>query len=125
MPTPCAPFTCSLIISDVDVGPCVYDATTGLSTSFVDVELTWAYPPSGELIEVTLNGQTLTLDPSTTTSPDNLIFYVPAVGSLNNPITAQFETTTDCMDTDDYNSPISCNPQCPNNDCVNIQVQQN
>ncbi len=124
-PVSCAPFTCSLQITDVDVGPCTYDANSGTSTAFVDVEVTWSYAPSGEMIEVMLDGQTMTVNPATESSPSTVRFFITPDSSLNNPISAEFETSTSCADTDDYNSPSPCSPGCPNSDCVVIRAVAN
>ena len=87
--------SCTLNITNVSTGTC--DPATNTHT--LDVEVTWSDAPTGELIEVTTGGTTLTIDPTTETSPATVQFTVPADGSTGNAISAAFDGET-CSDPD-------------------------
>ena len=100
---------CALNITNVSTGVC--DPATNTHT--LDVEVTWSDAPTGELIEVTTGGTTLTIDPTTETSPATVQFTVPADGSTGNAISAAFDGGT-CSDTDGdtYDAQSSCENAC-------------
>ena len=101
--------SCTLNITNVSTGTC--DPATNTHT--LDVEVTWSDAPTGELIEITTGGTTLTIDPATATSPATVQFTVPADGSTGNAISAAFDGGT-CSDTDGdtYDAQSSCENAC-------------
>ncbi|MBK8054866.1 MAG: hypothetical protein IPK35_16750 [Saprospiraceae bacterium] len=100
---PCNPNQCYLDITNVYAGSCD-------GTNFVlDVEVNWSVPPAGENIIVTAGGQTQTINVSGGILPPVCaVFTLPANGSMNNTVTASFQTTTSCNDSGMYNAP-TCN----------------
>ncbi|MBK8054871.1 MAG: hypothetical protein IPK35_16775 [Saprospiraceae bacterium] len=111
---PCNPNQCYLDITNVYAGSCD-------GTNFVlDVEVNWSVPPAGENIIVTAGGQTQTINVSGGILPPVCaVFTLPANGSMNNTVTASFQTTTSCSDSDMYDAP-TCNACNLNVTCTPI-----
>ena len=78
-------------------------------TANYDTAITWSGEPSGENVNINLNGASVgTIDPSTQTSPQTVSFSVAADGTDRDTITATFATTTTCADTTSFKSPSPC-----------------
>lgn len=91
-------FYCSLTIEKVYYSGCVDNSPDFSANLQVIVE--WFNPPSGENITVNLEGIIQTINViGGETSPDTLTFSIPADGSSNHSLTANFTTTTTCSDT--------------------------
>ena len=119
---PCNPNQCYLDIVNTYTGSC--DGTNYI----LDVEVNWSVPPAGEDIIVTAGGQTQTINVSGgITPPVCAVFTLPANGMTGLPVTASFETTTSCSDSDTFNSPTcvlcnlatQCNPS-PQTSCTPV-----
>jgi uncharacterized repeat protein (TIGR01451 family) len=109
-PKPCTP-ECNLEVDNVDVGDCYFKEGTGESIYDVSFTVAWENAPVGELIYVSVGGQTQSIDPAITTSPTTLTFTLPATGVVEN-INATFATTTLCDDTNEFWAPEPCAPEC-------------
>ncbi|TDB67309.1 SdrD B-like domain-containing protein [Arundinibacter roseus] len=126
--SPKAQAQCSLLIQKVDVSGCYL--VGGQSKATVSVEIGWTNAPSGESIEVTLDGQVRTIKPglitvvypqvpgnpdrigtTTIVTPQVVAFEVDADGSSNNLVEVSFENTTSCSVTATYNVPSACTVQ--------------
>lgn len=105
-PKPCTP-ECNLEVDNVDVGDCYFKEGTGESIYDVSFTVAWENAPVGELIYVSVGGQTQSIDPAITTSPTTLTFTLPATGVVEN-INATFATTTLCDDTNEFWAPEPC-----------------
>ncbi|MBL7786163.1 MAG: hypothetical protein JNM36_09685 [Chitinophagales bacterium] len=93
----------------------IYSNLTGEScTATLTADVAWTNAPSGEDIIVTAGAYSQTVNVSGgASSPQTISMLVPTDGSTNLPITAIFETTTACTDSDTYSLPncpiITCN----------------
>jgi choice-of-anchor A domain-containing protein len=75
----------------------------------VSVTITWANAPSGDDIKVTINNKTEYISVSSgLTSPQTIVFMVPANGTSNNNITASWVNATGCSITSTFNAPAAC-----------------
>ena len=92
-------------ISNVTVGTCINHPYADVAT--LDVTVTWT-ATINEKIEVTIDNKTEYIDvPGGTTSPATVSFVVPADGSSNNSITANFTGYT-CQGTTTYTAASPC-----------------
>ncbi|MFK7946454.1 MAG: FG-GAP repeat domain-containing protein [Saprospiraceae bacterium] len=103
----CADSDCGgVTITNVTVGSCIdhpYADVTAL-----DVTVSWLTPAPNKQIEVTIDYKTEYIDvPGGATSPTTVSFLVPADGSTNNSITANFSEYT-CQATTTYNAANAC-----------------
>ncbi|MDX2135321.1 MAG: SdrD B-like domain-containing protein, partial [Saprospiraceae bacterium] len=105
---------CSLTITNVSVGECRNDATTGNQPKvLVAVFLEWTMAPAGADIEVTVDGQTETIDPSVDGCSPYVQFIVDADG-VQRDVQAEF-TSGGCVATPIFfDVPAAClgNPAC-------------
>ncbi len=104
-----APCNCTMTLSNVVVGPCVYNTATQKSEATLSVTATWTNVIVGKQIEITAAGQTKFIDPTATASPATVTFTVPADGSTNNNIVGKF-AGSNCQGTAKYNAPAGCEP---------------
>ncbi len=75
----------------------------------VSVTLTWANPPSGDDLKVTINNKIEYISVSSgLTSPQTVVFVVPANGITNNSITASWVNLTACTASSSFNAPAAC-----------------
>lgn len=104
-PPPCP--GCVLKINKAMPLNCVFN--TGVSTTDLEVEVYWYTPTVPANINVTANGQTLTVNATTNTGSSIVTFNnVPANGSTANPITAVFSATPSCSDASTYDAALPC-----------------
>jgi len=104
--TDCDDADCGAIsITNVSITGCIDQPFADVAT--LTVTVSWLTPTISNTIEVSILGKTEYINTSSTSSPANVTFQVPADGSTNNAITANFEGAT-CSDNDTYNAPASC-----------------
>jgi uncharacterized repeat protein (TIGR01451 family) len=103
----------AVILSNVTVGSCINHAYADVAT--LSVKVSWAAGAPNEQIAVTIDGKTVYI-PAGSSSPMTVSFLVPADGSQNNSITANFIGYT-CGTTITYNAPAPCS-----NDALNCSV---
>ncbi|MFZ4633499.1 MAG: SdrD B-like domain-containing protein, partial [Saprospiraceae bacterium] len=105
---------CTLTITKVSVGDCRNDATTGNQPKvLVAVFLEWTMPPAGANIEVTVDGQTKTINPSVDGCSPYVQFIINADG-VQRDVQAEF-TSGGCVAVPIYfDVPVAClgNPAC-------------
>ncbi len=103
----CADDDCDRItISNIVVSACINDPLEDVAT--VSMNIIWTTPLS-DTLAIMLFGQTKYLNPSLVSSPQALSFNVPADGSINNAIVAQWGYyKTLCSDTAYYSAPSPC-----------------
>ncbi len=91
-------FYCALTIDKIYYSDCIDNSPEFTANLQVIVE--WYNAPSGENIIVNLDGVPQTINVvGGDISPDTLTFSIPADGSSNHNLTANFTTTTICSDT--------------------------
>jgi len=87
------------------------DIGGGNYTANYDFIINWESAPSGENINIVVNGvEVSSIDPSTSISPDTVTFTLTADGVGQDSIITFFETTTSCSDTMILKSPTPCPP---------------
>jgi len=107
----CVGAVCSLTLGTISVSTCSYDGTQ--STATVTVPLTWADAPASEDIVVSVQGASAqTISSPAASGSQTLTFTVPADGGTAKSIGAAFSITTTCADTDTYDAPAACAPDC-------------
>jgi hypothetical protein len=96
----------TLSISAVSVSPCINHPLQDVAN--VSVTLTWTNAPSGDDIKVTINNKIEYISVSSgLTSPQTIVFVVPANGANNNNITAAWVNAS-CTATATFNAPAAC-----------------
>ena len=102
---------CDVNISFVSVSPCYWDGTS--SQVVVNAYITWANAPAGQDIEVTLNGQTQTIDVSGGAEQMAFVtFTIPSDNTLYT-INACFTGGSNCCESRTLKPHLPCNPnQC-------------
>jgi len=73
----------------VSVGQCRLNETTNQSEVLVAVAAEWNNEPAGQMVQITFQGVTRTINPATDGCPAYVQYIVPANGSSGS-ITAQF-----------------------------------
>lgn len=105
---------CEIVISNVDPG-CSYDASTNQSTYDVVVTVDWEFndlTSQNELIEVSFEGQTLTIDPASQATGSGTVTFNGVSGPVQNePLSANFATSDCCLATSLVDL-VSCVPAC-------------
>lgn len=75
----------------------------------VTVPVSWTNAPSGDKIKVILNNKIELIDVAGgATSPQNVVFVVPANGVANQTVTASWITTGGCSSSKTFNAPVAC-----------------
>ena len=110
---------CDVKITNYTLSPCVWTGTASEVT--VNVFVAWANAPSGQNINVVLNGVTQTIDLTTATSPALVSFTLPA-NNTDYVLNAVFSGTSTCKDSKTIRTPLPCEPAvCVLNiDAVNV-----
>ncbi|MBB3842159.1 hypothetical protein FHS57_006190, partial [Runella defluvii] len=110
---------CDVKITNYTLSPCVWTGTASEVTA--NVFVAWANAPSGQNINVTLNGVTKTIDLTTATSPALVSFTLPA-NNTDYVLNAVFSGTSTCKDSKTIRTPLPCQPAvCVLNiDAVNV-----
>ncbi|MBK8701455.1 MAG: choice-of-anchor A family protein [Saprospiraceae bacterium] len=81
-----------------------------MDVATVSIAVSWTNAPAGDKIKVTHNNKTEYIDVAGgVTSPQIVIFLVPANGTSGNIITASWQNTTGCSTTKTFTSPAACN----------------
>ncbi len=109
LPFECEP-PCSLTIDNVVAGGCVFDGTNSLVN--VDVTVSYNNAPSGEDVDVFVDGTTVTFTPASSSGTETILVVVGASGNNGAPVSANFQTTTTCFDVSSVDIPPSCSPNC-------------
>ncbi|MFK7946455.1 MAG: SdrD B-like domain-containing protein [Saprospiraceae bacterium] len=95
-----------IAITNVTVGSCIDHPYADITT--LDVTVSWSLSGPSTEIEVRINNKTEYIDiPNGAASPFTVSFVVPADGSSNNSITANYKGYT-CETTSSYNAPNAC-----------------
>lgn len=95
-----------ITITNVTVGSCIDQPYADITT--LDVTISWSSGGPNEKIELSILNKTEYIDiPNGATSPVTVSFVVPADGSTNNFVTANYSGYT-CQATDSYNAPSAC-----------------
>ena len=87
------------------------DNMDGSFTATYDVEVSWMDAPGdpGEMINITLDGgNTMSIDPTTMTSPQTVQFTVDADGTSTHTIAAEFSSDATCNASTTFKAPIPC-----------------
>ena len=75
----------------------------------VSVPISWTNAPSGDRIRVMLNNKIELIDVAAgATSPQTIVFVVPANGLANQTVTASWINTTGCNASRTFNAPVAC-----------------
>ncbi|MBK7008866.1 MAG: Ig-like domain-containing protein [Saprospiraceae bacterium] len=75
----------------------------------VTVPITWTNAPSGDRIRVTLGEKIELIDVAGgATSPQNIVFMVPANGATSRSVTATWLNTSGCSASRTFNAPVAC-----------------
>ncbi|MBI1223634.1 MAG: hypothetical protein GC192_00225 [Bacteroidetes bacterium] len=90
------------------VSACINQPLQDVAT--VTVPVSWTNAPANDQIEVSIYGQTERINTGGgATSPQNVVFTVPANGALNKTITAAWMINTSlCSTSTTFNSPAAC-----------------
>ncbi|MCA0230673.1 MAG: DUF11 domain-containing protein [Bacteroidetes bacterium] len=110
---------CDVKITNYTLSPCVWTGTASEVT--VNVFVAWANAPSGQNINVVLNGVTQTIDLTTATSPA-LVSFTLSANNTDYVLNAVFSGTSTCKDSKTIRTPLPCQPAvCVLNiDAVNV-----
>ena len=108
-PAPAAPeAACTLDITKVSVGECRKDAATGnLPKVLVAVFVEWSMPPAGQTIDITVDGQTKSINPTVNGCQHYVQFIVDADGTTKD-ASAQFSGGTCLAPTVFFDVPSAC-----------------
>ncbi len=106
--TDCDDPDCQYIeLSNINVGPCINHPLQDVAT--VSVDVSWVNAPANDIIEVSIYGQTEYIPTALLASPQNITFTVPADGSMNNTMTANWQVNnTLCTASATFNVPSAC-----------------
>ena len=112
-PQPCLP-SCSINITSVTVGDCYYDSYSGTSKAKLTICVKWENRPANENIMVSINGQTISFTPGTSSGTKCVEFIIAANGTTYNGIWAKFQYSNYCQAESKYHAPQPCYqaPQC-------------
>jgi len=97
---------CSLS-SIVSIGQCRLNETTNQSQVLVAVAAEWNNEPAGQMVQITFQGVTRTINPATDGCPAYVQYIVPANGSSGS-ITAQFSGGSCVATPVPYTLPMAC-----------------
>jgi trimeric autotransporter adhesin len=78
----------TLALSNPVVSSCINQPLQDVATA--TTTLSWTNAPAGQLIQVKLGNETKTINPSSVTSPQTVIFNIPADGTTGKTITANW-----------------------------------
>ncbi len=117
--TDCADSECQTIsLSTPTVSACIDHPLRDVAT--VSVDVSWTNAPANDMIEVAVGDKIERIDvASGATSPQNVVFIVPADGAANVGLTASWRTNTSyCSSSTSFNVPSSCSSCVLNKDIL-------
>ncbi|MFN7117963.1 MAG: hypothetical protein ACK4TA_14270, partial [Saprospiraceae bacterium] len=106
---------CEIKIAQVQVGQCYVDPADNKSKAKLKVCVWWREAPNNKDIRVWINGQEKFIDVERNRDGECVEFIIPANGTNNNKVWAQFKDSDGCKDEKIYKSPVACEP-APNCD---------
>lgn len=99
---------CNVRIANYTISPCVWNGSTSEVT--VNVFVSWANAPSGENINVTLNGMTKTILAGSGATSPALVSFTMLANNTDYAINAAFAGTGSCSATQAIRMPLPCQP---------------
>ncbi len=109
VPNSCEP-PCNITIDNVVPGSCTFDGTNSLVD--VDVTFSWMNAPTGESIDVFVDGTTVSYTPGASSGTHTQTVTVGATGTTGAAVSVNFVPTFSCFDVSNVDLPPSCSPNC-------------